>query len=223
MGGGVHAQQTDSIVGASSDLVLPMMRPMVCKQQVGNDTLPKTEFHLSMGTAIVGNRYNSASVFGITPQFVYRPNDRLTVKGSLSLINSYSLYGGNSASYVRGHQPRDLAPRRNPGGEMAGAIDVAATYRVNDNLIIGASIFHIGGQLASSTLVNPWCPPVSPIELNATAVTAAMRYKFKNDSYLDFRATFINDRTGAFGPLFFGGPYGSPMYYDATTFGSHLF
>ena len=50
-----------------------------------------------------------------------------------------------------------------------------------------------------------------------------MRYRIGEDSFLDIHATFIDDRTGALGPLYFGGPYGSPYYYHNATFGGHLF
>ncbi|MBR4715967.1 MAG: hypothetical protein IKP34_07295 [Bacteroidales bacterium] len=208
--------QTDSIVSMSDDLSL--LPPKSIRSQA--DTLQKWEYHLSMGGAVVGSSFGSASLYGIKPTVIFKPNDKLKVSASASLLNSFSF--GASSYTLRGSNPRSLAPLRNYNA-AAAALEVAATYKVNDRLWVAASLLHIGGGLASGVIINPWMLGNSPVMLDATAFSAAMRYRIGKDNYLDLQMTIIDDRTGAFGPLFFGGPYGSTMYYRNTTFGGHLF
>lgn len=184
------------------------------------DTIEPFEFHMSMGGAYIGSSYTAASVFGISPSAVYRPNDRVTVKAGFSIVHSFSLMP--EGYRVSGYRPRSLAPYRNPD-HMALSATVSATYKVNDRLWIAASLMHMSGDVAAGVFVNPWYYNGEPMPLNATAFSAAMRYRFGDDNYLNVHFTYIDDRTGALGPMFFGGPYGSPFYYEATTFGSHLF
>ena len=184
------------------------------------DTTQTWEFHLSMGSAVVGSSFGSASLFGVTPSVIYRPNDRLKVSASVTAIDSWSLSHGNYS--IRGYRPNSVTPYRNPGS-VAAAMSLAASYRVNDRLWIAASLIHINGGIESAALVNPWFMGDYPVLLNATAFSAAMRYRLGNDSFLDIHMTIIDDRTGALGPLLFGGPYGSSYYYRSTTFGGHLF
>ncbi len=184
------------------------------------DTLQPLEFHLSMGGGFIGSRYNSASAFGITPSVVYRPSDRFTFRTSATFLNSYTLAPGGYQ--IHGQRPRSMAPLRNPNS-LASAFTMSASYKVNDRLWIAGRVMFLNGSLASGAIVNPWFAPDMPIDLNATAVTAAMRYRIGDDSFIDLHFTYIKDRTGALGPLLFGGPYGSPEYYHTTTFGGHLF
>ncbi len=136
------------------------------------------------------------------------------------MLNSFS-FGADSYTF-RGSNPRSLVPLRNYNA-AAAALEVAASYKVNDRLWVAASLLHIGGGLASGIIINPWMLGNRPVMLDATAFSAAMRYRIGEDNYLDLQMTIIDDRTGAFGPLFFGAPYGSPLYYHNTTFGGHLF
>lgn len=185
-----------------------------------NDTLQTWEFHLSMGGGFIGSRYNSASAFGITPSVVYRPSDKFSFRASATFVNSYTLAPGGYE--IQGRRPRNMAPMRDPGA-MASAVTMSATYQVSDRLWIAGRVMFMNGALASGAIFNPWFAPGMPVELNATAVTAAMRYRLGDESFIDFHFTYIKDRTGALGPLLFGGPYGSPEYYHTTTFGGHMF
>lgn len=218
--------QKDSIVamsdGLSGSTSIKADRPvhLLTDKSRLNDSLQPMEFHLSMGGGFIGSNYNSASFFGVTPSVIYRPSDKLSFRASASFVNSYSL--APNGYEIQGRRPRNMAPLRDPGA-VASAISMSATYQANDRLWIAGSVMFLNGALASGAIVNPWFAPDMPIELNATAVTAAMRYRVGKDSFLDFHFTFINDRTGALGPLLFGGPYGSPEYYHTTTFGGHLF
>ena len=208
--------QPDSIVNMSDDLSL--LPPKSIRSQA--DTLQKWEYHLSMGGAVVGSSFGSASLYGIKPTVIFKPNDKLKVSASASLLNSFS-FGADSYTF-RGSNPRSLVPLRNYNA-AAAALEVAASYKVNDRLWVAASLLHIGGGLASGIIINPWMLGNRPVMLDATAFSAAMRYRIGEDNYLDLQMTIIDDRTGAFGPLFFGAPYGSPLYYHNTTFGGHLF
>lgn len=208
----VAGAQTDTVVTMSPDLSVVMVLSPVDPVKQTSDTLKKWDFHLSMGTAFVGSRHSSASLFNISPSVVYRPNERLTVKASASLLNSYSLSPSGYA--LRGRQPRDMAPLRNPSG-VAASVSVAASYKVNERLMIGAMLWRVDGDLASGANLNPWLGCAAPLYLDATAVTAALRYRFKDNNYLDINMTFVDDRTGALGPLYFGSPL-SPIQPFST-------
>lgn len=209
----VASAQNDSIVSSSGDITVAPMpassRPMHRLDdisKIASDTLERWEFHVSMGTAITGSRHSSASLFGISPSVIYRPSERFTVKASASLLNSYSLSPGGYT--LHGRVPRSMAPLRNPTGVAASA-SVSAIYKVNDRLMLGASLYHVGGDLASGAVFNPWFYGDMPLNLNATAFSAAMRYRIGDDNFLDIHMTFVDDRTGALTPYMLGYPYGS--------------
>lgn len=202
--------QNDDSVVASDSRVIVAERPVHALTDTSRLTDDKRwDFHLSMGTALVGSRLGSASVFSVTPSVVYRPNDRVTVRASASALNTYTL--APNGYRIEGIRPRSYAPVRHPSAAVAGAVSVAMTYRVNERLWLGASLFHMGGQMASDVLMNPFLPPTTMIDMNMTAFTAALRYKLREDSFLDMHFTVINDPTGALGPLYYGSPYGG-MY-----------
>ena len=214
----VASAQGDDIVSATGDISLGKIpassRSMYKndgKSKLLSDTLQRWEFHLSMGSALTWNRRSSASLFGITPSVVYRPSERFTVKASATLLNSYSL--SPSGYVIRGHEPRNLAPLRNPTG-VAGSAMVTALYKVNSRLTLAASLYHVGGDLASGSVFNPWIYGDMPLNFNATAFSAAMRYRIGEDNFLDIHMTFVDDRTGALTPCFYGYPYGAFHSYS---------
>lgn len=200
--------QVDSVVSMSGDLSMSVpassrpMHPLADKGKL-TDTLQKWEFHLSMGSEFIGNKLGSASLFWVTPTVVYRPGERLKIRASVSMLNSYSLMPQGYT--FRGNAPRSLAPLRNPAS--AAALDVSATYRVNDRLWVSASLLCLGGGVASGIILNPWLMDNGPVPLRATAFSASARYRIGEESYLDVQMTMIDDRTGALGPFYFGAPF----------------
>ncbi len=196
--------QQDSIVSLSDDLTVQGPASLRNTSVQPADSVRKWDFHLSMGATVMGGRNLSASGFSITPTVVLTPNDRLKISASASMIDSYSLYPGGYNLGVR--ETRSLAPVRNPRA-AAAAISIAASYKVNDRLWVAASLMHSSGMLASAALANPWLAG-GPVPLDATAFSAAMRYKVGEKSYLDVHLTVVDDRAGTFGPLYFGGPFG---------------
>lgn len=223
---GVLSAQQDTITtmseGLSRSATIKADRPahLLTDKSRLTDSLQTWEFHLSMGAGFIGSSYNAASAFGITPSVVYRPSDKFAFRASATFLNSYTLAPGGY--HVHGYRPRSMAPLRDPN-TMASSLSMSASYQVSDRLWIAGRVMFLNGALASGAIINPWFAPNMPVELNATAVTAAMRYRITDDSFIDFHFTYIKDRTGALGPLLFGGPYGSPEYYHTTTFGGHLF
>lgn len=171
------------------------------------DTLPRWDFHVSLGSGVtVGNR-GTVSAFGVTPSVVWRPSERLKVTASGTLMDSYALMP--RGFHLRGQEPRNVAPLRHPqGGSVAGALRVEAEYQVNERLWVAGSLTRLTGRLASGALVSPWLYGRGPVDLDATALSADLRYRFKNNTFLDVHMTVIDDRTGAMGPLIMGGPYG---------------
>ena len=215
----IHAQ-SDTVVSASGDITVgdvpSSVRPMhllTDKSKLTADSLKKWDFHLSMGTSFIGGTYSSASLYAIRPTLIYRPSDRWTIKASASAISSYSFMPGGYT--IRGNNPRSLAPTRYPASGAVSA-SVSAAYKVNDRLSVAAAICHIDGQMASGAILNPWCYSNQPVDLNATSFTAAMRYQFADGKYLNIHMTFIDDRTGALGPYYFGNPYAAHHAFDAS-------
>lgn len=207
--------QGDSIVSYSDDLVIAGPASLRADGgRLAEDSLKRWDFHLAMGATMVGGRHLSASGFALTPTVVFRPNERLKISASMSMLDSYSLYPGGYNLGAR--EVRSLAPVRNAGA-AAAAVSVAASYKVNDRLWIAASLMNVSGGVASAALVNPWLTGVGPVMLDATAFSAAMRYKVGESSFLDLHLTVIDDRMGTLGPLYFGGPFGG--YYADPLFG----
>jgi len=200
----VVRSQQDSIVSYSDNLTFTTPASL---RSVGGygDSLQPVEVHLSLGSTVVGGKWGSASAFGVTPSIVFRPNERLAVRASLTTMNSYSLMPSGYA--LRGREQRSLAPVRNYNG-AAVALNVAAAYKVNDRLWVAGSLMHVVGGLASAALVNPWLAADMPMMLDATAFSASMRYRVGEKSYLDLHLMVARDRTGALGPLMYGNPWG---------------
>lgn len=219
----VKAQQ-DSIISMSPGLtssLIPSERPM---HQLENsskllDTIRKWDFRLAMGGGIAGNKYNTATYSGITPTVIYRPSEKWTFKATASMMHSYSL--APNGYYVGGRNVHSLAPYRQPDA-MAGAVAVSATYKANDRLWIAASLLHMGGNLATASIVNPWLPDM-PVNIDATAFTASMRYRIGKDNFLDIHMTFVDDRAGTLSPLLFTSPLYGPYNYHSTSFGGYFF
>lgn len=201
----VMMAQQDSIVSMSSNLSQTMA---VC-----HDTLPKWEFHCSMGSDFVGSSRGNAIGFSVSPSVVYRPNDLLTIKANMTGFDSYNF--GDAGRYLR-REPRNLAPYRDRGS-VAGSVALSATYKVTDRLWIAASYMHLGGEVASGILVNPWLASPMPMLLDANAFSASLHYRFSDKSYIDIHFTHIEDRTGALTPLLFDN------YYYGTHHGMSLF
>ena len=216
------ARSQDTVVRMSDDLRLANVpkaeRPIHPLTDLDKlkDTLQTWEFHLSMGSSFLTGNRGSASLFGITPSVIYRPNDRLTIKATASAFNSYTLSPGGYS--LHGRSPRNLAPLRNPGPAAAGTLGVSASWKVNDRLWIAASLMHAGGQLSSAALVNPWLLHDGHVDLDATAFSAALRYKIGDDNFLDLYMTVIDDRTGAMLPLMMGAPFSGSL---SDPFGIH--
>lgn len=222
--------QEDTIVSHSGDIAVgnapTSVRPMHPLGDTGrlldDDSLRRWQFHLSMGTGIVGSRHATSPYFTITPSLTFQPSDRLKINASVTMLDSYSMYPGGYN--IRGREVRNLAPVRNYSA-AAAALSVSATYRASDRLWVAASLFHTSGGLASAALVNPWFPADMPLMLDATAFSAAMRYRIGESSFLDIHLTVIDDRTGAFTPMLFGTPFGgyygdyifSPFYGHTTS------
>ena len=105
---------------------------------------------------------------------------------------------------------------------IAGTVAVSATYKANDRLWIAASLLHMGGNLATASIVNPWLPDM-PVNIDATAFTASMRYRIGKDNFLDIHMTFVDDRAGTLSPLLFTSPLYGPYNYHSTSFGGYFF
>lgn len=226
--------QQDTIVSHSGDITVgnvPSVRAMhqlEDRSTLLDDSIQRWEFHLSMGSSIVGSNRGAASIWGITPSVTLRPSDKLKINASVSLLDSYSMYP--NGYNIRGREVRNLDPVRNYGA-AAAALKLSASYKLNDRLWLAASLLHASGGLASAALVNPWLPTDLPLLLDATAFTAAMRYRIGDNSFLDIHMTVIDDRAGTLMPLYFGGPFGgfygdtfyNPMYGHTMSVSGSLF
>ena len=199
--------QQDSIVSISPELSNVAT--------VKGDTLQKWEFHATMGGSVVAGGLGSASVFTVSPSLVWRPSERLTVKASATGFDSYALPG--SGSPLRGREPRSLAPVRDRSS-IAGSVSVSAAYQLSKRLWIAASFSHLGGEVATGAILNPWMATASPLALDANVYSASLHYRLGEKSFIDVHFTHIDDRAGTLAPLVYDACYAAPFHYG-TPFG----
>ncbi len=206
------------VAQAQRDTLPPSVRPLRPVEDYGRllDTVEPLQFHIAFGTGINASSYASASYFSVTPSLTYRPNDRLSVTGSVTLLRSVTL--APDGYRVRGYEPHSMAPYRNPAA-VAYQATVSASYKVNERLWLAASLQHINGPLAAGMPLNFWMVNDRPLYLDATSFSAAMRYRFNNDSFIDIYLNVINDRAGTLMPSLYDPycssihtPYCSPFY-----------
>lgn len=203
----MHGQQ-DTIVSMSANLTNSVVEKTITQSL---DTSRKWDFHLTMGTTFLGGGLGSASVFHVSPSIVYRPTERLTVKARVSGFSSYAF--GEAGHYFRPRPQRSMVPYRD-GNAVAGAIELSASYKVSDRLWVAASLYHVGGEVATGAVISPWLASPMPMPLDATAISASLRYRVGDNSFLDIHFTHIDDRAGTLAPLLFETyrwHYGSPF------------
>ena len=155
---------------------------------------PKWEPHLSVSMGFLGSSYGDNRLFtSVAPSLSYRPNDRWLVSAGFRITSDMGF------PFVQNN--RDLAPYKREGGTGLASAHVAAEYRVNDNLWLAASVYHIGGKYA------PFCvfAQGSTLDVSATAISAAAALRFNDDNYLRLSFTMIHDHYGTL-------PY---MYFDS--------
>jgi len=214
--------QNDTIVTYGADLEVAPSLLGAEKSETGVevDTLKRFDVGMWVGGGVSASNAASAFFTGVSPRVVFRPSERLTIKASGTLLDSYSLTGGDYG--VRGREVRSLAPYRNVD-HVAGMLDLSVTYKVNERLWVAASLLRWSGRLAGGMSWNPWFNNLMAMELDATAFSAAVRYKTKNGNYLDFHMTVVDDRAGTLMPLMLGYPYGYGSMYHSTVFGGSMF
>lgn len=155
----------------------------------------KWEPHLAVGTGFMATTRGDNRIFtSVAPSLTYHANDRLSFYGAFSVISDLGL----NPNYNVG---RSYAPRRNNGGTGLVSVEAGGEYRLNENIWLAASVWHVGGQYA------PLFGPLngSTMDVSATAISAAAAFRFKNDNYLHLSFTFVRDHAGTL-------PW---MYHDA--------
>lgn len=168
-----------------------------------SDSLSRWDFHVKLGTGVYSGFDQVHGYTSVAPRVTYKPNDKLKLHGGFVAFNEMEA----ATLQVRGHAPRNMAPRKN--SSMAIAAYIAGTYRVNDRLLLAGSLFHLGGQ------IDPlWTPSQYPVDLSVTGFNAAMSYRLGKSSYLDVSLTVLRDRTGAVVPLLM-----NPFYMGANPWG----
>jgi len=161
--------------------------------------LSRWEPHLDVTTGFMGTNYGDSRLFtSVAPSLTFHPNSRWEINAGFRITTDMGL----NPNYNIGTPARDLAPykHRNGGTGMASA-HVAAQYRVNEDLWLAASIYHLGGTYAPIYGFGNG----KIFDVSATAFSAAASYRLRDDSFLHLSFTYIRDNCGTL-------PY---LYHDA--------
>ena len=155
---------------------------------------PKWEPHLSVSTGFIGSSFGDNRLFtSVAPSLAYRPNDRWRLSAGFRITSDmgFPMLSTN----------RDLAPYKRNGGTGLVSAHAAAEYKVNDNLWLAASVYHIGGTYAPFFGFGKG----SALDVSATAVSAAAAFRFNERDFLHLSFTVVHDHYGTL-------PF---MYHDA--------
>ena len=150
--------------------------------------MPKWEPHLSVGTGFVATSYGDNRMYStVAPSLAYHPNNKLTVTGGFRITSDLGL----NPNYNLG-STRSLAPRRRNGGTGLVSAELAAQYKVGENVWLAAALYHMSGQYAPMYgFANG-----STLDVSATAIAASAAFRFNNDNYLHLYVSFIRDHAG---------------------------
>lgn len=161
------------------------------------DSSDKVDYHISLFSGVYGGGGETHAYTGAAPSLSYRVNDRLTLKAGFAFSSDI-----NANSYrLSPRDERSLAPRRS-NSTGAVAMDVAAEYKMNDNLWMAARLFYLGGSY------DPvWNGSSRPYQLNAYGGSVALHYRTKNDNSLSLYLNFVHDDTGALTPWMLYSPF----------------
>lgn len=166
--------------------------PKKGKQISLTDTVERLQFHGNVFTGVNSGWGHTRSYMGVAPTLDYRFNDRWTLKTGFMVMNTIDPMAWG--------QPRSMAPLRN--NSVAGSMSVGAEYQASDRLWVSASAFYLGGA------VNPlWNPTPAPYQLDVYGMSASMRYRIGDRSFLDLNVNIVHDNTGALGRMMWENPY----------------
>jgi hypothetical protein len=191
---------------------LPILLGDSATQQATNtktkDSVDKMEYHMSLFSGVYTGWGEAHGYMGAAPSFSYHASDRLTLKAGFAFTTDI-----NSDRYrICGNESRSFAPRRSNNTGAVG-VDVAAEYKVNDNLWMAASIYYLGGSY------DPiWNRSNRPMDLNVYGGSFALHYRTKNDNRFSVYFDFIHDETGAITPWMFYSPTHITDMHDWLTY-----
>ena len=175
-------------------MVCPMglvsgQRPVMEKTAADTIVLPKWEPHLTVGTGFMGTSYGDNRLFTtVAPSLKYRPNDRWTISGGFRITSDMGL----NPHYMASGSHKSLAPYKRNGGTGLASAHVGAQYRVNENVWVAASVYHLGGTYAPLYgFANG-----QVMDVSATALSAAAAFRFSNNNYLHLSFTVVRDHNG---------------------------
>lgn len=180
--------------------------------QYAKDSVSKWDYHLTVGTGVVSDFDNQVKgYYMIAPEIEYNPNSRWSIKAGFNAISDMDSY------VFKGREPRSLAPRKN--SSTAVGVHLSAQYQVNDRLWLGATVFHIGGQSSLMYTFNPYYGWQfgAPVDLGITGMSADMRYRIGDSSYLDLHISVMRDQYGTL-PILYDNLYLN-TYRIGTGFG----
>ena len=151
--------------------------------------LPKWEPHISVLTGFMGTNYGDNRLYtSVAPSLTYRSNDKWQLHAGFRITSDMGL-----STLPADPTPKSMAPyrHRNGGTDLASA-HFSAEYRVNENMWLMATVYHIGGSYAP--LYSPM--PGQVFDVSATALSAAAAFRFGNDNLLRLTFTYVRDHAG---------------------------
>lgn len=165
-----------------------------------NDSISKWDYHLSVGTGVMGNRDDARCYTLVAPSISYRPTDRWKINGGFGVMSDFGLVNTYKVDFSNTPSRVPLKQQSNTG-IVAGY--VAAEYQANEKLWLAASIFGVSGQYNPFFFGNGQSLPVG-----LYGGSASMTYKIGDDSFLHLSLHIINDNMGTL-------PF---LYHDALMY-----
>ena len=148
------------------------------------DSTDRWSLHTAVQTGVVADGRCGVGYLGVAPSQTYRASDKLHISAEASMFSTST--AAPIANNPTGDRP--LVPRRN-SGMLVGA-QVAADYLAADNLLIGASVYFVGGQMSPLLQPTPWTRGAN---LSACGVEASLSYKTKHDNILSLDLRFHHE------------------------------
>lgn len=167
-------------------------------RDVNEEDTARIGYHLSTGTSVMSGYGRTAGLSWVAPRVVFRPTDRLTLRGGFAVAGS--LTGGYA---IQGRGPQTISLRRTP--TQLRAFHAGAEYRIDDRLKVWAAVAHVDGWATPL-----WTDMAMPVD--ATAFTGGFKYRFDSGTAFEMHVTVIRDQAGSLPALFYDRPCFGCMY-----------
>lgn len=163
----------------------------------------RLDYHVSLFSGVVSGWNGAGSYMGLAPKLSYSFDDQWKIKAGFAVLSDF----GSNFGVV---EPVSLAPRRYSNTAVAGAVTLE--NHPTDKIWWSVRGFMATGSINPALMLYPTPAMHQPgYDLNAYGASASIRYKIRNNNYLDFHFSVVRDRAGSLMPMMFNPwchPYG---------------